>query len=91
MIRNRYLPQPLHRITCGVMGAAITATIACAGLRYLESCSWWHTASKVLLWFSIPIGILLSCIAHRFSIVEGCAGDAGYEHLERNHESKTPD
>jgi len=36
MIRNRYLPQPLDRIACGVVGAAVVATIACEGLRYLE-------------------------------------------------------
>ena len=57
----------------------------------LESDSWWHTAAKALLWSSVPVGIFLSYIANRFSIVEGCAGDAGYNDLETNHESKTRD
>lgn len=91
MIRNRYLPQLVHRVACGVMGTSVTATIACVGLRYLEWDSWWHTAAKALLWSSVPVGIFLAYIANRFSIVEGCAGDAGYDDLETNQESKTRD
>jgi len=91
MIRNRYLPQPLRRIASGILGAAVTATIACVALRYVESDSWWHTASEVLLWLSVPIGVVLSFIAHRFSLVEGCAGEAGYENLESDNESKPPE
>jgi hypothetical protein len=87
-IRNGYLPQPLHRIACGVIGAAIGATIACAGLRCSEPDSSLQIASKVLLWLSVPIGIILACVAHRFSIVEGCAGDDGYDGLEASPENK---
>jgi hypothetical protein len=72
----------LHRIACGVLGAAVAATIACAGLRYFEPDSLMSIASRALLWLSVPIGITLALVAHRFSIVEGCAGDAGYEGLE---------
>ena len=81
-IRNRYLSQWLHRLACGAVGAAVVAAIASAGLRYCQAGSWLHTASGVLLWLSIPIGIILACVAHRFSIVEGTAGDAGYENLD---------
>ena len=45
----------------------------------------------VLLWSRVSIGIGLSCITHRVSIVEGFAGDAGYEDLETNHGNKTLD
>ena len=91
MIRNRYLPQALHRIACGAIGAAITATVASAGLRYLQPDSWLHSASRILLWLSIPVGVTLACVAHRFSIVEGCAGDAGHEDLDAKHEDKPQD
>ena len=91
IIRNRYLPQPLHRIACGVIGAAVSAPIASAGLRCFELDSSLHIASKVLLWLSVPIGIILACVAHRFSIVEGCAGDAGYDGLETNDENNGHD
>ena len=90
-MKNRYLPQLVHRVACGVMGTSVIATIACVGMRYLESDSRWHAMAKALLWSSVPVGIFLSYIANRFSIVEGCAGDAGYDDLQTNHESKTRD
>ena len=91
IVRNRYLPQPLHRAACGVIGAAVAATIASAGLRHFDPDSLMNTASRVLLWLSVPIGIILACVAHRLSIVEGCAGDAGYDGLETRHENKGHD
>ena len=36
----------------------------------------------------IPVGIILACIAHRFSIVEGCGGDVGYEGLDTKNKDK---
>ena len=85
------MARPLHRITCGVIGAAVAATIASAGLRHFEPDSLLNTASRVLLRLSVPIGIILACVAHRFPIVEGCAGDAGYDGLETSHENKGHD
>ena len=87
-IRNHHLPQWLHRVACGVIGAALTLAIGSTGLRYSDADSWFRTASAVLLWLSIPIGLVLACVAHRFSIVEGCAGDAGYEDLDSDHEDR---
>lgn len=80
-IRNHYLPQWLHRVACGAISAALFATVAIGGLSYFDADSWLRAASVILLWLSIPIGIVLACFAHRFSIVEGCAGDVGYEDL----------
>ena len=88
MITNRHLPQWLHRLACGAISAALTATIGTTGLRYFDADSWLRTASIVLLWLSIPVGVLFACLAHRFSIVEGCAGDVGYEDLDSEHEDR---
>ena len=43
-----------------------------------------------LVWH-IPAGILLACIAHRFSIVEGLAGDVGCDELKHRNESERLD
>ena len=69
----------------------LTATIASVGLRYFDAGSWLHTGSVVLLWLSIPVGVIFACLAHRFSIVEGCAGEVGYEDLDAEHEDNSGD
>jgi len=88
MINNRYLPQWLHRVACGALGSVVTAAVASSGLGYFDADSWLRTASGVLLWLSIPVGMVLACVAHRFSIVEGCVGDAGYEDLDSEREDR---
>ena len=88
MITNRYLPLWLHRVACGIITAGFLAAIASGGLRYAESDSYLHIASRLLFWLSIPIGLVAACVAHRFSIVEGCAGDVGYEELDSDHDDK---
>ena len=90
MINNRRLPQWLHRLACGTISAALTATIASVGLHYFDVGSWLRTASLVLLWLSTPVGAVFACVAGRFSIVEGCAGDVGYEDLDSKREDKPP-
>ncbi len=85
------MPQCWHRIACAVIGAAVAATIASAGLSYFEPGSLMSKASRVLLWSSVPIGIILGAVAHRFSVVEGCAGDAGYEGLEPDRSDRKHD
>ncbi|MGO9203486.1 MAG: hypothetical protein ACLQM8_23435 [Limisphaerales bacterium] len=88
MIRNRYLPQPLHRFACGAVGTVVALTVGAVGRRRLPPDSWLYTAATVLVWLSIPVGIALACVAHRFSIVEGWAGDAGYEGLDTEQKGK---
>jgi TRAP-type C4-dicarboxylate transport system permease small subunit len=41
-----------------------------------------------LLYLSVPIGVVLAAIATRFSIVEHCAGDAGYDELVKEDDEK---
>jgi hypothetical protein len=88
MITNRYLPQWLHRVACGVTASALVVTLAASGLLYSDADSWLHTASQILLWLSVPIGVIAAYVAHRFSIVKGCAGDVGYEDLDSDHDDK---
>jgi hypothetical protein len=86
-IRNHYLPQWLHRIACGGFPTVILALL---GLNWLgqPDGSWRHLVSLYLLILSIPVGIIFACLAHRFSIVEGLAGDVGYEDLEEKQDDK---
>ena len=91
MITNRFLPQWLHRLACGVIATVIAVAIASAGIRYAHLESWLHTASGVLLWLSIPIGVVFARLSHRFSMVEGCAGGEGYDDLEAKHEDRPAD
>jgi ABC-type dipeptide/oligopeptide/nickel transport system permease component len=87
-LHNRYLPLWLHRVCNGIFGITISATVACLGLSRFPPGHWLYRLSFILLWLSIPIGILLAMIAQRFSIVEGVAGDFGYDEMEDNDKSK---
>ena len=88
MIRNRHLPQWLHRVVCGAFGAVVLALL---GLDLLSqpSGSWRHFLSLWFLALSIPVGIILARVADRFSIVEGLAGDVGYEDLDEKRDDKS--
>ena len=90
MIHNRYLPMWLHRVCCGVFGAAVLAGIG--SIWFGEPAGTWrYILSRCLLWGSVPAGIVLACVAHRFSIVEGLAGGEGYDELHHPNENKTSD
>src|SRR5258706_8009148 len=90
MIHNRYLPMWLHRVCSGVLGAVVLAAIG--SIWFAEpSGTWRHILSRCLLWASVPAGIVLACISHRFSIVEGVAGGEGYDELHEQNENKKTD
>jgi len=78
MSDKRYLPLWLHRIFNGLFS---TALLAGFGTHWLgePAGSWRHVISQCLLWASIPFGLIFAAITHRFSIVEGVAGEVGYE------------
>jgi len=84
MIQNRALPQWTHRGACGVAGFVLSVTLASEGLVTLPENSALFNCCRVLIWLSIPIGILMASCASRFSLVEGCAGEVGYEGLLEN-------
>jgi hypothetical protein len=81
LIRNRRLPRWLHRVVCGVFA---TTVLALLGLGFLGQSdgSLRHLICLCLIFSSIPVGIVCAWVAHRFSIVEGLAGEVGYEDLD---------
>ena len=62
--------------------------LALLGLGFLGQAdgSWRHLISLCVIILSVPAGIASACLVHRFSIVEGLAGDVGYEDLEEKHD-----
>lgn len=81
MIRTRYMPLWLHRIFNGLFP---TALLAGFGTFWIDqpAGSWRHIVSVCMLWSSIPVGFVFAVITRRFSIVEGLAGEIGYEEDE---------
>jgi hypothetical protein len=80
-IHNRYLPQSVHRIANGVMASLVLACAGAFGASHLSCDSFLGTACLALLWAS-PLGLLASCFdPAKFSLVEGVAGEDGYDEL----------
>jgi hypothetical protein len=78
MNAKRELPLWLHRIFNGVFPAALLVGFGSCGLGEPRD-SWRQVVSICMIWAGIPVGILFAVFTHRFSIVEGLAGDVGYE------------
>jgi len=87
-IRNHYLPLWLHRVVCGVFATAVMALLGMAFIGKADG-SWRHLIALCLIVLSIPAGFFCACMAHRFSIIEGLAGDVGYKNLDEKHNDKT--
>ena len=51
--------------------------------------TWRYFISRCLIWASVPIGIIFACVTHRRSIVQGLAGDIGYEELDDKPDEKS--
>ena len=86
-LHNYYLPMWLHRVCNGVFGTVASVGIAAVGLTSLPPGHFLHQLSLVLFFLSAPIGLLLAALAPRLSIVEGLAGDAGYDDLVEHHDN----
>jgi hypothetical protein len=87
-LHNRYLPLWLHKLCNGLLGTVGSATLAAVGLSFFQPDHLLHKLSVVLLCLSVPIGIVLAMITSRFSIVEHCAGGAGYDELVEDDDEK---
>jgi hypothetical protein len=78
MSKNRQLPLWVHRIFNGLLPAALLAGFGTFWISEPGG-SWRGRISMCLLWSSIPVGVIFAALTHRFSIVEGVAGEVGYE------------
>jgi hypothetical protein len=78
MCDKRYFPLWLHRIFNGLFPAALLAGFGTYWLGEPAD-SWRHIVSMCMIWSSVPVGIIFAAITHLFSIVEGLAGELGYE------------
>jgi hypothetical protein len=75
VLHNRYLPGWAHRLANGLLGG-FQALIALVAVVPLVG------APLGVLWLALPMAVC--CMAldpGRFSLVEGCAGDLGYDEL----------
>jgi hypothetical protein len=88
MIRNRRLPDWLHRLCDAVLGFFLVAALSLAGVRLLPD-RWQGTGFVAAIGLTAFAAILLAAVdPKRFSIVGGVAGDAGYDDL-REDDGKT--
>ena len=89
MINNCYLPNILHRVFNAIAAIAICVFVAIVGMNYFYEIPWILKAAKWLLYLSPLIGILCAVLNPlKFSIVEGLAGDAGYDELDVENEDQ---
>lgn len=58
MLSHQHLPSWLHRVACGAVATVGTMTLASTLLVRSQTDSWLHAVSVVLLWLSVPIGIV---------------------------------
>ena len=75
-LHNCYLPDWMHRCANGAIGGMAGIAVATLAMRFLS-------APTAVLWLgviSIVAGAALN--PQRFTLVEGCAGDVGYDELD---------
>jgi hypothetical protein len=74
-IHNRHMPAWVRRFANAAVVAFLALAITTAAVHYLAWPLW-------LLWLSLPCGIGCMLLNPRkFTLVEGCAGDDGYDEL----------
>jgi hypothetical protein len=84
VLHNRYLPDWVHRLANGIIGGLLSVSALVATVRVLG-------APLGVLW--VALAVAFGCMAlkpRRFSLVEGCAGDLGYDGL-RDGDAEKPD
>jgi hypothetical protein len=85
-LHNRYLPQWVHRIANGLMASMGIALVGALGASTLACDSFLWKACFALLCAS-PAGLLLSCAdPAKITLVEGIAGEDGYDELEEGYD-----
>jgi hypothetical protein len=83
VLHNRHLSDGLHRLANGAIGGMLGLLLTTLAVRYF-GCPLW------LLWLSVPAGLLCTVLPpSRFTLVEGCAGEVGYEDLDQEPPTNT--
>src|SRR5262249_18715298 len=85
VLHNRYLPDWVHRLANGAIGGVLSLLVTTAIVRILGT-------PLRTLWFALPVAVV--CMAldpSRYSLVEGCAGDLGYDALLGDDSEKPVD
>jgi hypothetical protein len=81
-IHNRYLPRWIHRIFNAVFGAALFVGAGALGLGSLRAGTWsWELSWWAVRFAPVVALILLFVNPERFSVVNGVAGETGYDEL----------
>lgn len=82
-IHNRFLPEWMHRVANGVLGVLLAATAGASGYLWFAPDSIGEGLSGWFLLLSPVVGLLLVIVnPARFSLVDGIAGEMGYDELE---------
>ncbi len=75
MLHNRDLPDWIHRLANGVIGGFLSMPASLVAVHVLD-------APLGVLWVALPVVVFgMALNPRRFSLVEGCAGDLGYDEL----------
>jgi hypothetical protein len=88
MIHNRYLPTWVHRLANGVLAFLGAASAGTSGILSFRDGSFLEAVSGWLLLLSPAVGVLFALLdPKRVSLVEGLAGEAGYDELDEHRPS----
>ncbi len=88
-IHNRYLSEGAHRLANGALGAVFTLGVG-AVLWQKGPGPHWRELGHWLTLLSAPAGVALAFIPpSRFTLVEGIAGEAGYDELDSPESNAT--
>jgi hypothetical protein len=72
ILHNQHLPNWLQRLVNGIVSGLVVLALA----AFVDGPPW-------SLWLAVPIGLaFMMPDPNRFSLVEGCAGEAGYDELD---------
>jgi hypothetical protein len=75
VLHNRYLPGWVHRLANGILAGLLALMASVAVVRVIGT-------PLGMLWVALPVAVCgMALDPSWFSLVEGCAGDLGYDEL----------
>jgi hypothetical protein len=82
VLHNRYLPKWLHRACNAGFGSMLIATLGTLAVTNLLPNALQAVGLRIVVTSTVAMGLVLLIVdPNRFSTVEGCAGDLGYDEL----------